>query len=379
MNHIKYISYYSGKESKEEKRSCFPAAQNKIEYICKVLHEIEYRVTIVSASVTEDTKGYFGKVTKINDKTEIRYFRTFATGKKIKRIISVLSMRLFLFLYMLTTINKDETVLVYHSLGYASIVAAIKKIKKFRLVYEVEEIYTDVGNFSEKQKKKERRHLSCADGYIFSTEFLNYNINTDHKPHAIVYGTYQVEKDRQVRIEDGKIHVLYAGTFDVNKGGADMAVMSGEYLSENFHLHIIGFGSEEDVRRIKSEISQVRQKTKAEVTYDGVLEGEEYIYFLQKCDIGLSTQKPEEVFNNSSFPSKILSYLSNGLQVVSARIPVVEESAIGGLINYYEKHEPHQIAEAICRASIRNDSNNRMVIEQLDRQFRGELRQLLNS
>ena len=38
--------------------------------------------------------------------------------------------------------------------------------------------------------------------------------------------------------------MLYAGTFDVNKGGADMAVMSGEYLSENFHLHIIGFGSE---------------------------------------------------------------------------------------------------------------------------------------
>ncbi len=63
--------------------------------------------------------------------------------------------------------------------------------------------------------------------------------------------------------------------------------------------------------------SYIAAKTKCKITYDGAFYVKKYYEFLQKCHIGLSTQNPYEPFNNSSFPSKVLVYMANGLRVVS--------------------------------------------------------------
>jgi hypothetical protein len=121
----------------------------------------------------------------------------------------------------------------------------------------------------------------------------------------------------------------------------------------------------------------VSLKTEATVTYDGVLLGEEYTGFLQSCHIGLSTQDPCASFNATSFPSKILSYMSNGLRVVSIRIPAIETSEVGQYMYYYDEQTPEEIAKAIMAVDLKDAYDPRAVLDGMDRRFRDAVRDLL--
>jgi hypothetical protein len=60
--------------------------------------------------------------------------------------------------------------------------------------------------------------------------------------------------------------------------------------------------------------------------------------------------------------------MANGLQVVTARIPVVRDSAIGAYMHYYEQAQPQEIAQTIIGVPAEK-TDGRRVLEQLDRQF----------
>lgn len=250
----------------------------------------------------------------------------------------------------------------------------------------MEEIYADViGKTIIRKKEISAAHK--ASGYIFPTRMLDLEINNRHKPFVIIHGTYQVEMDRKCRIFDGdletgggkKIHCVYAGTFDPRKGGAAAAVEAAEFLPVDYHIHILGFGSDEEIRNMKDYISQVAKRSTAKVSYDGLLTGEDYIKFIQSCDIGLSTQNPDAAFNATSFPSKILTYLANGLRVVSIRIPVIEQSDIGDKLFYYDEQTPDQIANAILSVDLSQEYDSRRLIEQLSECFERELVEVLEN
>ena len=108
-----------------------------------------------------------------------------------------------------------------------------------------------------------------------------------------------------------------------------------------------------------------------------MLSGEDYIRFIQSCDIGLSTQNPDAAFNATSFPSKVLSYLANGLRVVSIRIPAIEQSAVGSKLFYYEKQTPEEIAKAILAVNMNEQYDSRQLIADLAVDFEEKLSYLL--
>uniref|UniRef100_UPI003AB757CC hypothetical protein n=1 Tax=Faecalibacillus intestinalis TaxID=1982626 RepID=UPI003AB757CC len=170
---------------------------------------------------------------------------------------------------------------------------------------------------------------------------------------------------------------VYAGTFDPRKGGVSAATAAGEYLDKNFHIHILGFGSEEEKKILVKQIEEVNSKNGAVVTMDGLLSGEEYTKFLQSCDAGFSTQNPDANFNDTSFPSKVLSYLSNGLRVVSVRIKALEESKVGNLLYFYDGNDPKSIAETIKSINFDKDYDSREFISQLDKEFTESLKKIL--
>ena len=130
---------------------------------------------------------------------------------------------------------------------------------------------------------------------------------------------------------------------------------------------------------MKESVAAMSAKGAAKVTYDGLLSGEEYIRFIQACDIGLSTQNPDAAFNDTSFPSKVLSYMANGLRVVSVRIKAVETSAVGDMITYYDEQTPEGIARAIMSVDMAQPYDSRKRIAELDKQFQKELKQLIEA
>lgn len=373
---MKYIAYYDIKKYASENRKYVLAAVNKMQYICNALHSVGENVDIISVSGTKNKKFCRGRVDKL-DFGSLKCFPSFPNLNALFRRIDSIFIRICLFGYLLKNAKKNENVIVYHGVDYGNAIAWAKKIKGFKLILEVEEIYQDVNSLGKRKNKREYRDFEIADKYIFPTELLNKKLNYKNKPYCIIHGTYQVEPDRGESFNDGKIHVVYAGTFDSRKGGGAAAAAAAEWLPENYHVHILGFGSEKDKAAIIKIIEDVNKTSKAEVTFGGTLSGEEYIRFIQKCHIGLSTQNPNAAFNSTSYPSKILSYMSNGLRVVSINIPAIKDSAVGNDLYYYENQTPEEIAKAIMSVDLNDNYDGRKIIEKLDEKFKRDIERLI--
>lgn len=377
MKKVYYIGFYDTYTFENEKRSIAPAGRDKMEYIAKAIEKTGYCVEIISPTWTANKMGKFPRRTiKVSENITLTLCSTFGARNKVMKLLRKYIPLFWLFITLLFRTDKTDKVLVYHSLDLMWPIYLAKRIKKFKLILEVEEIYQDVTQYGKITKKMEYKMFNVADKYLFSNDMLNGIINPNNKPYNIIYGTYHVEKNKRCKFEGGKIHVVYAGTFDPRKGGS-LAASAATHLPENYHLHIIGFGSDTEKEDMKTLINKISSNAKCTITYDGLLRGEEYIRFLQNCDIGLSTQIPEAAYNETSFPSKILSYMANGLRVVSIRIKAIEMSEVGQAVFYYEEPTPEAIANAIISIDINEPYDSRELIRKLDEDFVRDIKKLV--
>lgn len=381
MEKVYYIGYYSDLNGVQNRKTA-PAADTKMNYIIESLKKIGYDVEVISFCEENSRDKIIKKYDEyeINIKNnKVHFFKTYASKYRIIRVIgryfTWISQKKYI---QKNCINKECKIIIYHSLGLLKVLKFLNRKNK-KYILEMEEIYADVIN-NNKIRQKEIKLAKMASGYLFPTNLLDKEINTEKKPSVIIHGTYKVEKIINKKIfdeEEKKIHCVYAGTFDPRKGGCTAAVAATEYLPSNYHIHILGFGSNEEVKKIKEFIKETDKKSKAKVTYDGLLEGEEYINFIQNCQIGLSTQNPDALFNATSFPSKILSYMANGLRVVSIRIRAVEKSDIGNYIYYYDEQTPQNIANAIKNVNFDDNYDSRKLISKLDEKFLKDIKIIL--
>lgn len=371
MKKIKYFSYY-GCLDKGNLRKNSPAADTKIEYIISVFNRISYSVDVISLAPSGEQ--YFLKSSlQYKNINQFRYFASFGFTNSFLKYINWIFMRMQFIFWCVFNLKKHEQIIVYHSLGYARIFIWLQKVKKLRIIGEVEEIYQDVIELTERRARDELRFIELCTKYIFPTQLLDKKINVLAKPSVVVHGIYSRANITEEKFLDGKIHVVYGGTLDPQKGAYE-AVESATCLSGEYHVHICGFG---DATRIKEYIEQIKLKTQATITFEGELIGSAYTNFIQKCHIGLCTQNPDALFTATSFPSKVLVYLANGLKVVSIRIPAIVESAVGDSICFYDVPTAKSIASAILLAS-KSSSTGREILSYLDVEFKKELETLLD-
>lgn len=372
-----YVSYYT---TPDDVRASSPAANAKTLSISKALAANGIRVTILSTcTVAKSGKGFVkGRRFSVDENVDCKQIPFFITSFGPFRRIQYILANIYLFLVLVFCTKKNENVLFYHAVERASVVALAQKIRRFRLVLEVEEIYANASKLSPREIEAEKRDIACADAFIFPTVMLNDVVNTSDKPYAIIHGTYDVTAEYPDNsFKDDKIHVVYAGTLSHLKGGAYAAAEAALFLDSGYHIHILGFGSDADVSSINDTIKRVSVKTDCSVTYDGCLAGEKYERFIQKCHIGLSTQNPQADFNDTSFPSKIFTYMSNGLRVVSADIPVVRTSAVNDYMNYYSEQTPEGIADAIKSVPATSLFDPRQVIDKLNADFKNDIKTVI--
>lgn len=354
------------------------SASTKIDYIIDVLNRCGYGIDIISKSGVSCPSFVYdaGGVRKMGVNT-IRHFASFGCTKSPLRIFSRWLNSLHFFFWLLFHTKRNEQILVYHSLGYCMLLNALRKVKKLRIIGEIEEIYQDVHEQSIFVSRAEYDFINGCDKYLFPTILMNEKFNVKGKPFAIVHGVYKPEEKLEDKFNDGKIHVVYGGTFDPQKGGAMAAAECGRYLPNKYVVHICGFGSDAERSKIKNLINDVNRTSKSKTCFEGLLRGEEYTRFIQKCHVGLSTQNPEAAFNDTSFPSKILVYLANGLDVVSVRIPVVSTCSVVEAIDFYDKQTPDHIASAILHAGSRTIDKFEL-LKRVDYTFSNDIKKLLS-
>lgn len=377
MKKIKYIGYYYPVDSKEKRNGCL-AAINKMNYIAESLVKIGYNVDIISPSwyINDEGKLTSKKYIKIANNIDLIQAPSYKTKNRYTGYLKSKLSQLWLFLYLLKNTKKNEQVIVYHSLALMWSIKLLIKIKKLKLILEVEEVYSDVIKAKNKLRKVESEFISIADKYISPTELLNETINKNNKKNIIIYGTYKVEFDIKKSFNDNKIHIVYAGTFEFSKGVLKVIDVA-KYLDKKYHIHIIGFGNQEEIKKIKDTIYNISTETSCMVTYDGLFSGEEYIKFLQRCHIGISPQNVDALYNKTSFPSKVLSYLSNGLRVVSIGIESIKKSEVKNLIYFYDIDNEIEIAKKIKSINFNEEYDSRRYINVLDEKFKINLKKLL--
>lgn len=376
---IYYLGYYSCEQIEAEKRVAAPPAMNKMGYIISVLSEMTGRQSIVVSPSETSLHGYVkGSMHNLYNRVSLKTFDSFCSKNKILRGFGHILTKSQTCHFLLTNIKSDDTLIVYHSLALMEIIKKVKKKTNCRLIIEVEELYSDVKK-DRVLREKEVEYLQIADRYIMITEFLNQLVNLQNKPRIISHGTYRTVPKYSDKFNDGKIHVVYAGTFNPIKGGVIFAIEAAEYLNESYVLHVLGKGNEAETGAVMKKIEQVSAKTNCNIVFDGYKTDKEFDAFIQACHIGLSTQQPNGKYNASSFPSKILMYMSNGIPVVSIRIPAVETSDVKDYIFYYDSPTSEDIAHAIMRVSVDHTSDPSDRLHELHEAFSCDLRAFLRS
>ncbi|MEG1012460.1 MAG: hypothetical protein RSE54_11405 [Ruthenibacterium sp.] len=371
-----YLTFVSWPEFESYKLSVSPAGQNKSDFIIRSLCETGMHFSVVSLASTSNRTGIFpAKTIAITEQASLQVFWGFGQPNRLVRKLHSWLRKAQLFLFLMK-LSKKDVVIDYHSLGTAKTICMAKKLRGFKLILELEEIYQDVVKCNNRLKKNENEILQSADAYLLSVKGLTKRISSV-KPYIVANGSYTTEPNRNVSFVDAKVHCVYAGTFDLTKGGAAAAAAAAAFLPENYHVHILGFGTEKQKKNLMEQIEEVKEKCKCTLTYDGLLSGEEYICFLQKCQIGLCTQIPDATYTETSFPSKVLVYMANGLHVLSPRIKAVEESGMGDLIHYYDEQTPQCIANAIEEIDMQQPYDSRTRLQQFDKQFALDLQTLL--
>lgn len=373
----KYIGFYDSDNNKNEGREYALSAATKMDYVTTVLNRLGQDVLIISPSQTALPASFPGRTQQLLPDVQLRLFRTFGRTNIVMRVLRQGTWRLDLLRYLLTNTKPDETLIVYHSLAIQEIVMVAKLLRRFRLILEVEEIYHDVVKTGLLKRWFEDRVFKIADAFILSTPLLDKRVNRNSLPQTVIHGNYISVRAAGQKLNDGKTHVVYAGTLDKRKG-AHAAIAAAGFLDNSFCLHILGSGSESEHAEIGELIRRTNLLGRGTVTFHGLLRGKDYSHFLHSCDIGVAPQDPSATFSETSFPSKIISYFQHGLKVVSVRIAAVEKSPLSLATTFYDGSDPQDIASAVRAATEDVGVDVSSLLTELDKTFARELKHLLS-
>lgn len=382
VRRVKYIASFDIDSNKGENRMNMLSSANKINYIITVLNELGYGVDVISYSHTLNKKCYSGKQIKWGINT-IKLFPTTWRGGAFLKILNLLVLNTSLFLYVLIHIHRNDIVIMYHSYGILWL-NVLFMFKGVHLIEECEEIYGDIYD-NKWMSFWEHKLLTKAESYIYPTELLNSIVNTEIKPYIVVHGSYKDVgaqffadcKEEPVYFDPNLYHVAYTGILDPKKGCMDV-VKASEFLDDSYYIHILGFGTKDEIDMIKKLTEQVAKISKCKISFDGLRKGQEYTNYLSKLNLGVCTLDTKQSFTNSQFPSKIISYMSAGVPVLCSEANAIMTCDVSSAITFYHGNTPKDIAYGIKTARTKEIVDTKRLLDDCDLKFKEQLTKLIN-
>ena len=358
---IYYVAYYSDWDNKIVRKAS-PAADLQVSYLTEVLQDIGYAVEIISPCVIDDRKKsiVFGRgYSKRIENKKVDFLMSMGSKYRGVRVLGYLLTRLALLVTLLK--KRKGKIIIYHSLSLGYVYYFLHMIKR-KFILEVEEIYSDVSG-NTRRRKRELAGAAKASCYIVPNRDMHKLF--PEKKWVLYHGSCRREPVMKRIFTDGRIHIVYAGTLDPRVIGGYVMVRLAEYLNNHYQIEILGVGSGEQKAIIQDEIAKVAGKG-CDIELHDCLYGDEYLQFIQSCDIGIYAQDPRSADIYTSFPSKIMSYLSNGLRVAATKTSVLERSEVSHLLFWAEKNEPDVFAEAIKSIDMEAEYDSRAALCRLE-------------
>ena len=310
----------------------------------------------------------------------LKYATTFKPSIKGLTQLFLFLLQLQLFFRLLFA-KDNEIFFIYHERFYAPVIKLAKRIRKLRIVIDIEEIYSIHAQLSDDKIKSEIDYLKSFDRFTLANENLASELELKAGHYVICNGVYAPLQCHKKQSKKDVIEVLYAGTFDKNKGGALAAIKAFDVLDDKFRLHICGFGSEAEINEVKDAIASINNiKGYQAIVYEGFVanSSQRYTDLLERCDVGLSTQNNTGKYNATSFPSKIFEYLRHGIKVVSTRIPGSENLPISRYLTFIESNTANNIANGIMQTAVADRYRECESLTEMHTEFITRFNKLLN-
>ncbi|OOV29264.1 hypothetical protein BXU11_04920 [Flavobacterium sp. LM5] len=376
-NKIHYLCFYAEMNSDY---TFFPSAIPKIEYLVEVL-KLDFSVQVVSCVKLSKLGFKKSRRKVVDDKEAHLYFSTFNSRFSFINKLEILLRWFQIIYYVFFKIKKGEKLLIYHSLFYYKIFNALIWFIKVDTILQVEELYHAVTPGLLHLEADENRYVLKFRKLLLVSDLLESKFKNFNNRTIVCYGDYRsldfspFKKHTSPVIEN--VNVVYAGVIESSRNAVFFALEVIKLLPNNYFLNIAGFGNNEDVKKLLSEINIINQG-KERVKYLGYLTGSEYSNLLLKCDIGLSCHQyrdDELISADNSFPSKIIVYLKHRLVIVSNKINCVINSEVGQHITFFNS-TPRDASDAILNVEINENLDS--VISGLDYKFKKEFVVFLN-
>lgn len=382
MKKVLYVGYYDILRDGKQIRNYSLAAAKKMGFVFDSIAELGYHVDIISPSFIKTRDSIKTNQTREELKPNIDLVLTPSWGakNKLSRIARVLRSEIWLFTYLLKNAGENEPVFVYHNYALSLPVLAAQKIKKFHLILEIEEQYSMVWQLTPYQKWKEDLLLKKGkkDTLVVS-ELLADKLGIENP--IVSYGSYSAYKGiiPERSYDNGKIVLIYTGSIDKVKGSAFTAIEAMKYLPENYELKISGPISEKDRKDFNDAVTKINSESNRKaVEYMGLLDENEYEQLLLSANIALNPQK-EGGFGQYLFPSKILTYMSYGLPVVSTKGESITRSEVADLITFADDYSGESVAKAIRNVEIKKPSVYIKKLDWLKKQFSEKIERILSA
>lgn len=381
MGKVLYVGYYGALDGKRKERNYSLAAARKMDFVASILAKIGEKVEIVSpANITESNWYFKGEEhVQLAPTIELTLTPSWGGRRKLLRIARVLYSKWWLFRYLLTHASKQTAVIVYHNYELALPVIAAQKIKRFNLVLEIEEQYSMIWNLSKYDQFKEKMLLKRGrNRSLVVSELLAQKLGVLHP--IVSYGSYNSFKgaipEKGQRTET---RLVYTGSIDKVKNSAYIAMEVMPHLPSNYALKISGPIAKGEKDFFMQKLDSINQKCgRNACDYLGVLGDKEYSDLLLHADIALNLQQEGE-FGQFLFPSKILTYLSYNLPVVTTRGESIVKSSVSDIVYFTDDFSLEKIADRIMRVDLHDSIDRRARLDEMSRRFMEELETALSN
>lgn len=377
MKKVYYIGWYISDEDKTKYSGNVPG-NLKMHYVVDQLIECGLTPEIISFARRSGNDGLYCSTIKESQRCKTTYLGGISGNGRIVQKLDFLLKRIIFVCKFIFKFKKEDTIVLYHSVAITNLVAKLKKIVKRKVVVEVEEVYGYSAVADRPWVNQEIKAIKQMDYHICVNDGIPNDLNLEEGKFVVNYGVGRIPLRTIERFNDGKIHVVYAGTIEMKKLGALTAVEAARHFPEEYLLHILGFGSDENMQILQKRIAEINMEAGCEkVQYNGCKFGKDLDDFLFSCHIGLSSNVMRPNFANNSFPSKVITYMCHDLSVVLGYAKAFYDVPMSKGWQFYFEHTPEAIAEAVANVDIKPVGYYHKSIINMNRQIQSFIRNIV--
>ena len=377
-----YLARYARTENGELVNDGSLAATRKSDYIAQSIAKCGYEVEIVS--VIRSRQKFRGisrkKTIKLSENVTLTESPSMGeTGNPVLAKIRNIYSKAWLLLFMLGNIKKDDTVVIYHDYVYAPQILLAYRIKKFRAILEIEDIYQKVWDISGKDVERENRMLETFNNdCIVASDTIKSELGISNA--TVAYGNYKTYKgDIRKKGHGDKIKVICTGSIDRARGIGLMAAEVADKLDDKYKVLISGPITDDCREEFLNRIVEVNNSAGYEkCRYLGILNDEDYEELLLDADIALNPQKQGD-FDKYVFPSKILTYLGYNLDVVTTPGESIVKSKVKEVLSVTKGYTTQNIVDEIEQVKFNRTRDYREYLTDMNNKFMNNLACLLEN